>query len=61
MAPESQIIFYDIASDKPLRTFAPNPWKTRLALNFKGIPYRTEWVRIPYSTKDSCPSLRTKP
>lgn len=39
--------FYDIASAPPLRTFAPNPWKTRFALNFKGIPYQTQWVQMP--------------
>jgi len=25
----------------------PNPWKTRLALNFKGLPYSTSWVALP--------------
>ncbi|WPG98797.1 Hypothetical protein R9X50_00159300 [Acrodontium crateriforme] len=47
MTSETPIVFYDIASAKPLRTFAPNPWKTRLALNLKGIPYRTEWIDMP--------------
>lgn len=41
------IVFYDIASGPPLRTFAPNPWKTRYALNFKGLPYKTQWVEMP--------------
>lgn len=41
------IIFYDIASAPPLRTFAPNPFKTRFALNRKGISYRTESVNMP--------------
>lgn len=47
MAGENRMVFYDIASDEPLRTFAPNPWKTRLALNYKCLPYRTEWVHMP--------------
>ncbi|ESK95638.1 glutathione s-transferase [Moniliophthora roreri MCA 2997] len=41
------IIFYDIASRPPARTYAPNPWKTRYALNFKGVHYQTEWVDLP--------------
>lgn len=47
MSSEESIIFYDIASSLPLRTFAPNPWKTRFALNFKCLPYRTQWVDMP--------------
>ena len=47
MGSEHEIIFYDIASNKPLRTFAPNPWKTRFALNFKGVAYQTQWVQMP--------------
>lgn len=43
----SEITFYDIASAPPLRTFAANPWKIRLALNYKGLPYRTQWVDMP--------------
>ncbi|KAK4498916.1 hypothetical protein PRZ48_009426 [Zasmidium cellare] len=46
MATNADITFYDIASAPPLKTFAPNPWKTRLALNFKGIPYQTKWVQV---------------
>ncbi|KAE8389358.1 hypothetical protein BDV23DRAFT_173102 [Aspergillus alliaceus] len=41
------IILYDIASGPPITCFAPNPWKARYALNFKGVPYRTEWVDLP--------------
>ena len=47
MTSSDPIIFYDIASNDPLRTFAPNPWKTRFALNFKGVPYRTGWTHMP--------------
>ncbi|KAH9930239.1 uncharacterized protein B0H18DRAFT_873330 [Fomitopsis serialis] len=38
------IIFYDIPSSVPGSAWSPNTWKTRFALNYKGIPYRTEWV-----------------
>ncbi|CAJ2505182.1 Uu.00g125760.m01.CDS01 [Anthostomella pinea] len=41
------IIFYDIASGPPKRSYAPNPWKTRFALNFKRVHYRTHWVELP--------------
>ncbi|KAI0682851.1 hypothetical protein BC835DRAFT_807562, partial [Cytidiella melzeri] len=41
------IIFYDIDSSKPGRAWSPNTWRTRYALNYKGIPYRTEWVEYP--------------
>ncbi|KAG6905980.1 hypothetical protein DXG01_016474 [Tephrocybe rancida] len=44
---DKHIVFYDIASRKPRTTFSPNPWKTRLALNLKGVPYHTEWVQMP--------------
>ncbi|KAI1502968.1 hypothetical protein F5X99DRAFT_377173 [Biscogniauxia marginata] len=41
------VVLYDIASGPPVTAFAPNPWKARYALNFKGINYRTEWVDLP--------------
>ena len=40
----NQITFYDISMTTP---GAPNPWKSRLALNFKKIPYKTTWVPLP--------------
>lgn len=43
---EDQIVFYDIASGPPIRPFAPNPWKTRYALNFKRAPFVTQWVDL---------------
>ncbi|GMG26484.1 hypothetical protein OAory_01087080 [Aspergillus oryzae] len=43
------IVFYDIAMRPPREKTccAPNPWKARLALNFKGVPYSTSWVPLP--------------
>ncbi|KAJ7136029.1 hypothetical protein C8R44DRAFT_869720 [Mycena epipterygia] len=41
------IVFYDIASAPPVTAFATTPWKTRYALNFKRVHYRTEWVAFP--------------
>ncbi|PFH63009.1 hypothetical protein XA68_10421 [Ophiocordyceps unilateralis] len=49
MAPENKppLVLYDIASGPPRRTFAPNPWKSRLALNFKSASFSTNWVELP--------------
>lgn len=39
------LILYDISS--PLqRSYAPNPSKSRLALSFKRVPFRTTWVDL---------------
>ncbi|KAH7245637.1 hypothetical protein BKA59DRAFT_544848 [Fusarium tricinctum] len=48
-ASSKSIVFYDIAARPPVEKncFSPNPWKTRLALNFKGVPYSTSWVALP--------------
>ncbi|KAJ5129689.1 glutathione S-transferase-like protein ustS [Penicillium bovifimosum] len=47
------ITFYDIATKPPVEKTccSPNPWKTRLALNFKNLPYTTKWVPLPDITK----------
>ena len=50
MASDSKsIIFYDIKMKPPIEktACAPNPWKARLALNFKSLPYTTTWVALP--------------
>ncbi|KAF7590989.1 hypothetical protein BBP40_002183 [Aspergillus hancockii] len=44
------IVLYDIASGPPVTCFAPNPWKARYALNFKGASYQTKWVELPEVT-----------
>ncbi|KAJ6506740.1 hypothetical protein C8R45DRAFT_970390 [Mycena sanguinolenta] len=43
----ASIVFYDIPSSLPSVCWSPNLWKTRYALNFKGIPYKTVWVEYP--------------
>ncbi|KAI9374361.1 hypothetical protein BJX61DRAFT_532472 [Aspergillus egyptiacus] len=52
----SPIIFYDISMRPPVEKncCSPNPWKTRLALNFKGVPYSTSWVALPDVAKVRC-------
>jgi glutathione S-transferase len=51
--PSSPIVFYDISMRPPVEKTccSPNPWKTRLALNFKGLPYTTSWVALPDISK----------
>ncbi|KAK4656337.1 hypothetical protein QC762_310450 [Podospora pseudocomata] len=53
MASDPRLIYYDIAFAVPREknTAAPNPWKARYALNFKGVPYKTEWVQMLDITK----------
>ncbi|KAH7309250.1 hypothetical protein BKA65DRAFT_519492 [Rhexocercosporidium sp. MPI-PUGE-AT-0058] len=43
----SQVVLYDLPSKGRCSCWSLNPWKTRLALNFKGIDYKTEWVEYP--------------
>lgn len=46
---ERLIVLYDVpgrAADKP-KAWGPNTWKARFSLNYKGLPYRTEWVEYP--------------
>jgi len=41
------ITFYDIPSQVPGKAWSPNTFKARIALNYKGIPFTTEWVEYP--------------
>ncbi|KAF9531528.1 hypothetical protein CPB83DRAFT_849185 [Crepidotus variabilis] len=41
------IIFYDIPSKLPGNAWSPNTWKTRFYLNYRRIPYKTEWIEYP--------------
>ena len=47
--PSTACVFYDITMRPPVKETccSPNPWKSRYALNFKGIPYSTTWVDMP--------------
>ncbi|KAI1636355.1 putative glutathione S-transferase [Biscogniauxia mediterranea] len=42
-----QIVFFDLASKPPNKSWSLNPWKTRFVLNFKGLDYKTEWLQYP--------------
>ncbi|KAG8220972.1 hypothetical protein J3R82DRAFT_2477 [Butyriboletus roseoflavus] len=60
----SPIIFYDIPSKLGVNAWSPNTWKTRYALNIKGVPYKTEWVEYPdiesLAKKIGAPATGTK-
>ncbi|KAK4672229.1 hypothetical protein QC763_101290 [Podospora pseudopauciseta] len=47
MADQQQVILFDLPSQPPCKAWSLNPWKTRLLLNFKNIPYKTEWLEYP--------------
>ncbi|RYP61802.1 hypothetical protein DL769_007555 [Monosporascus sp. CRB-8-3] len=42
-----EVVLFDLPSKAPLKSWSPNPWKTRLALNYKGVDYKTEWLEYP--------------
>ncbi|GAB1522998.1 hypothetical protein RhiTH_006127 [Rhizoctonia solani] len=43
---ENPIILYDIPNVNGA-SWSPNPYRTRLSLNYKGLPYRIEYVAYP--------------
>ncbi|KAI0258202.1 hypothetical protein BC834DRAFT_975383 [Gloeopeniophorella convolvens] len=45
MSEEVLYILYDIPGTSVKHSaWSPNTWKTRFVLNYKGVPYKTEWV-----------------
>lgn len=42
-----QLVFFDLPSKEPLKAWSLNPWRIRMALNYKGIDYKTEWTEYP--------------
>ncbi|KAF2871062.1 hypothetical protein BDV95DRAFT_573169 [Massariosphaeria phaeospora] len=46
MTDSNPLILYDISSPLQPRSYAPNPSKARLALGFKGVPFKTTFVDI---------------
>ena len=55
-----KIVLYDLASKGRCACWSPNVWKTRLVLNYKGIPYRTEWMSHP-EIQDKVKELGVQP
>lgn len=42
-----EIVLFDLPSKAPLKSWSLNPWKTRFALNYKGLDYKTDWLEYP--------------
>ncbi|KAI4236958.1 MAG: hypothetical protein L6R40_006010 [Gallowayella cf. fulva] len=42
-----QVILFDMPTKPPARSWSLNPWKARLILNYKSIPYTTHWLEVP--------------
>jgi glutathione S-transferase len=61
--PTNPLIFYDISSPLQPRSYAPNPSKTRLALNFKRLAFTTHYIDIldiaSVRASFACPATRT--
>ncbi|KAJ3513524.1 hypothetical protein NMY22_g15015 [Coprinellus aureogranulatus] len=59
------ITLFDVPASVPGQAWSPNTWKTRLSLNYKGIPYNTQWVEYPeiepILKKHGIPPTKTKP
>ncbi|KKA28240.1 hypothetical protein TD95_002432 [Thielaviopsis punctulata] len=47
MTSTGKVTLFDLNSRPPRKTWSPNPWKTRLILNYKGIDYETEFLEYP--------------
>ncbi|KAL8718597.1 MAG: hypothetical protein Q9225_004282 [Loekoesia sp. 1 TL-2023] len=43
----SELLLFDLPSKDRCSSWSPNAWKTRLALNYKRLPYRTHWLEYP--------------
>ncbi|KAF2482862.1 hypothetical protein BDY17DRAFT_323640 [Neohortaea acidophila] len=41
------LVLFDVKSENNVGCYSPHVWKARSSLNFKGIPYRVEWVEFP--------------
>ncbi|TFY77603.1 hypothetical protein EWM64_g6406 [Hericium alpestre] len=55
------LIFYDIPGlASPSKAWSSNPFKARLVLNMKGIPYETVWVEYP-DIASLCKKINAEP
>ncbi|KAI9430546.1 hypothetical protein H4582DRAFT_2016366 [Lactarius indigo] len=48
MSRDTSYILYDLTGNTTKhQAFSPNVLKTRIFLNYKSIPYKTEWIELP--------------
>ncbi|KAF2170289.1 hypothetical protein M409DRAFT_64605 [Zasmidium cellare ATCC 36951] len=43
----NEVVLFDLPSRGKPACWSLNPWKARLVLNYKDIPYRTHWIEYP--------------
>lgn len=56
-----EIILFDLPSKgTDPRAWSLNPWKARASLNFKDLPYKTEWIEYP-DIAPTCKKLGIQP
>ncbi|KAK4182722.1 hypothetical protein QBC35DRAFT_143982 [Podospora australis] len=58
---QNEIVLFDLPSRPPCKSWSLNPWKTRFILNYKNIPYHTEWLEYPDIEARLSPHLPPKP
>ncbi|KAH8091020.1 hypothetical protein BXZ70DRAFT_994086 [Cristinia sonorae] len=57
----SELVLYDIPGKSlESKAWSPSTWRTRYALNYKGLGYRTEWVEYP-DIADLCKKIGAGP
>ncbi|KAK0745601.1 putative glutathione S-transferase [Schizothecium vesticola] len=61
MASNDQITLFDIPSREPRKTWSLNPWKIRMLLSYKGLDYKTEWLKYPAIQPRLSPHLSPDP
>jgi len=54
------ITFYDLASTLEGKVLSPNPGKTMMELNYRGIPYKTEYFEYP-DIESTCKKIGAPP
>ncbi|RDB17692.1 Glutathione S-transferase-like protein ustS [Hypsizygus marmoreus] len=42
-----ELTLFDIPTAKGAETWSPDVWRVRMVLNYKRLPYKTEWVDMP--------------
>ncbi|TFY71087.1 hypothetical protein EVG20_g1916 [Dentipellis fragilis] len=54
------LVLYDLAGSTPLKAWNIHTWKARLALNIKGVSYKTIWLEYP-DIADLCKKISAGP
>ncbi|KAJ3526218.1 hypothetical protein NMY22_g10251 [Coprinellus aureogranulatus] len=62
---QTMITLFDVTSSLPDKAWNATTWKTRFSLNYKGLPYKTEWLEYPEIApvlqKHGIPPYKLKP